>query len=91
MKNRLTHSRTLFKRLNALNVYQINLYQISAFMYQLKNGTIPKIFINNFSNVEHSYPTRFAANSFQLPRSSKTSKIIDIMTWSKVKESILIK
>ena len=73
-ENRLTHSRPLLKRLNALNVYQINLYQISAFMYQVKNGTIPKIFQNNFSNVDHSYPTRFAVNSFQLPRSSKTSK-----------------
>ena len=73
-KNRLTHTRPLLKELNALNVYQINLYQISSFMYQIKNGTIPKIFNNNFSAVEHSYTTRFALNSFQLPRSSNTSR-----------------
>ena len=73
-KDRLTHSRPLMKKINALNVYQINLYQISIFMYQVKHGTIPKIFNNDFTSVDHSYRTRFALNSFQLPRSSKTSK-----------------
>ena len=43
-ENQLTHTRPLLKKLNALNVYQINLYQVSSFMYQIKNGTIPKIF-----------------------------------------------
>ena len=73
-KDRLTHSRPLMKKLNALNVHQINLYQISIFMYQIKHGTIPTIFNSDFTTVEHSYRTRFALNSFQLPRSSKTSK-----------------
>ena len=62
------------KKLNALNVFQINLYQISIFMYQVKHGTIPKIFNKDFTSVEHSYRTRFALNNFQLSRSSKTSK-----------------
>ena len=73
-EDRLAHSRPLLKNLNALNVYQVNLYQVASFMYQVKNGTIPKIFNESFSAVDHSYPTRFANNSFQLPRSSKTSK-----------------
>ena len=73
-EDRLTHSRPLLKSLNALNVYQVNIFQICSFMYQVKNGTIPKIFNNNFSTVDHYYPTRFALNSFQLPRSSKTPK-----------------
>ena len=73
-KDRLTHARPLMKKIKALNVYQINLYQITSFMYQVKNGTLPKIFNDNFSSVEHSYPTRFALNSFQLPRSLNTSR-----------------
>ena len=40
-KDRLTHSRPLLKNLKALNVYQINLYQVSSFMYQVKKCTIP--------------------------------------------------
>ena len=73
-EDRLAHSRPLLKKLNALNVYQVNLYQVASFMYQMKHNTSPKIFNESFSNVEHFYPTRFATNSFQLPRSSKTSK-----------------
>ena len=43
-------------------------------MYQVKNGAIPNIFNNDFSTVDHAYPTRFALNSCQLPRSSKTPR-----------------
>ena len=43
-------------------------------MHQVKNGTVPKIFSNDFSKVGHTYSTRFALNSFQFPRSSKTSR-----------------
>ena len=67
------------KKLNALNVYQLNIYQIASFMYQIKLGTIPKIFNSNFSSVEHSYPTRFALDNFQLPKSVKTSKFAIIL------------
>ena len=59
-KDRLTHARPLMKILKALNVYQLNLYQIASFMYQVKHTTIPKIFNSNFSSVEHSYSTRFS-------------------------------
>ena len=83
-KDRLTHTRPLLKRLKALNVYQINLYQVTSFMYQVKKCTIPKIFNSDFSAVEHSYSTRFALNSFQLPRSSKTSKFSIILRGPKI-------
>ena len=53
-------------------------------MYQVKKGIIPKIFNNNFSSVEHPYPTRFFLNNFQLPRSSKTSKFSIISRGTKV-------
>ena len=83
-EDRLTHSRPLLKKLNALNVYQINLYRVSSFMYQVNNGTVPKIFNNNSSSVEHSYRTRFAVNNFQLPRSSMTSKFSIILRGPKL-------
>ena len=63
-KDRLTHVRPLMNQLKALNVYQINVYQIASFMYQVKNGSIPKIFSSDFSSVEHSYPTRFSRKTF---------------------------
>ena len=78
-KNRLAHARPLMRELKALNVYQINLYQVIIFMYKIKMGSIPKIFNNNFSSVDHACPTRFSLNSFQLPRSLKTSKFSIIL------------
>ena len=73
-KDRLTHSRPLMKKIKALNVYQINLFQVISFMYKVKNGTVPDVFNNNFSSVNHSHSTRFSLNCFELPRSLKTSK-----------------
>ena len=83
-KDRLTHARPLMNQLKALNVYQINLYQIASFMYQVKNGSIPKIFSNDFSSVEHFYPTRFSQKNFQLPRSLKTSRFSIISRGPKI-------
>ena len=90
-KDRLTHSRPLMKRLNALNVYQINLYQTTFFMYQVKNGNVPIIFDRNFSSVDHSYSTRFSLNCFQLPRSLKRSKFSIIVRKTKNMESLFDK
>ena len=39
----LSHSKPLFKFLNALNFYKINLYQHLNFMYRLENSNIPAI------------------------------------------------
>ena len=88
-KDRLTHARPLMNQLKALNVYQINLYQIASFMYQVKNGSIPKIFSNDFSSVEHSYPTRFFRKNFQLPRSLKTSRFSIISRGPKIWNDLL--
>ena len=43
-KGRLSHSRSLFKILNASNVYKINFYQHLNFMYRRLNSNIPAIF-----------------------------------------------
>ena len=83
-KDRLTHARPLLKKLKALNVYQIKLYHILSFMYKVKNDNVPKIFNSDFSSVTHSYPTRFSFNSFQLPRSSTTSRFSIILRGPKI-------
>ena len=43
-ENKLTQSRPLLRSLNALNVYQINLYQHLAFMYKLNKNKAPLTF-----------------------------------------------
>ena len=88
-KHYLSHAKPLMKKIKSLNVYQINLYQVILFMYKVKMGTIPKIFNRNFSSVEHSYNTRFSLNSFQLPRSSKTSKFSIVLRGPKLWNNFL--
>ena len=43
-KDKLTHSKALFENLNALNVYQINIYQHLNFMHKFISYQIPIIF-----------------------------------------------
>ena len=44
-QEKLTHSRPLLQSLNALNVYQINLYQHLHFMHKVSN--VAQLIINN--------------------------------------------
>ena len=42
----LSHPRLLLQKLNALNVYQLNIYQHPNFMYKLRNDETPAILHN---------------------------------------------
>ena len=46
------------QKMNALNVYQINIFQILRFMHKHKLNKNPKIFANLFNKIDHKYPTR---------------------------------
>ena len=43
-EDRLSHSRPLLRKINALNVYQINLYQHLNFIDKFDNQETPRIF-----------------------------------------------
>ena len=68
--NRLDHARPILKKMKALNVYQINLFQTLKFMYKTKYGKNPRIFLPKFREVDHQYPTRFSQNNFCYKRSA---------------------
>ena len=74
-EDRLCHSRPLLRRLNALNVYQINLFQHINFMYRLSNDDLAKHFNNTFKNPDHKYPKKFSICNYSLKKHSlKCSK-----------------
>ena len=74
-ENRLCHSRPLLRRLNALNVYQINLFQHINFMYRLSIDDLAKHFNNTFKNPDHKYPKKFSICNYSLKKHSlKCSK-----------------
>ena len=62
----MAHSRPLLRSLNALNIYQINLFQPLRFMYNFNKNGAPIIFNNLIKEPIHKYPTKFSKNSFSL-------------------------
>ena len=63
-EDRLCHSQPLLKKLNALNVYQLSIYQNFNFMHRLKDDNITKIFTELIEKPKHKYPTKFSKNSY---------------------------
>ena len=69
-KDKLTHSKPLFENLNALNVYQINIYQHLNFKDKFIKNQIPSIFSDVIKRPNHKYPTTFSQSIFYLKRYS---------------------
>ena len=55
--DRLAHAKALILEMNALNVYQINIYQDLILLYKAHSRAAPSILFNKFSKVNHNYPT----------------------------------
>ena len=72
-QEKLTYSRPLLRSLNALNVYQINLYQHLNFMHKVSNNVAPLIFNDMFKKPSHKYPTNFLHNNFSFKKCSLNS------------------
>ena len=74
-KETRTHAKPLLLKLNAMNVYQINIYQHLIFMFKVRNNLAPQVFKNSFECIEHNFQTRFRINNFRQPRriTKKTS------------------
>ena len=69
-QEKLTYSRPLLRSLNALNVYQINLYQHLNFMHKVSNNVAPLIFNDMFKKPSHKDPEKFSHNNFSLKKCS---------------------
>ena len=72
-KDRLSYSRPLLRKINAVNVYQINLYQHLNFMHKVNQET-PRIFNDLIKRPVHKYPTNFSKLNFCLKNVSLNSK-----------------
>ena len=67
-EDRLCHSRPLLKNLNALNVYQINLYQNLNLMQRIKMENIPKVFHQTIKKPNDKYPTTFSILNYSIKK-----------------------
>ena len=67
-EDRLCHSRPLLRRLKALNVYQINLFQHINFMLRLSIDDLPKHFNKIFKKPDYKYSTKFSICNYSLKK-----------------------
>ena len=56
------------KDMNALNVHQINIFQVFKLMYKAKHNLNPIIFGNTFTETHHRNPTKFSGSNFKQPK-----------------------
>ena len=62
--NEFPDIREIMVRMKVLNIYKLNIYQILNFMFKIKTNTVPRIFENQFTEIQHRYSARFSKNSF---------------------------
>ena len=72
-EERYSSSRPLMKKLNILNIYQLNIYQTLNFMFKTKENTTPVLFQKKFKKSKHKYPTNFSNNNLLIPYSKLKS------------------
>ena len=81
--------------LNALNVYQVNIYQNLILLYKVHTGTAPSIFFNKFLKINYNYPTSSKNSSnYTIPKSTMKLTIFLIsrrgpILWSTVLDATL--
>ena len=69
-ENRIINSKTVrrtaerLEKLRILNIYKINISQSLIFIFSVKNNTIPYVFHERFTSINHQYPTRLSQNNF---------------------------
>ena len=66
-KDKYTHAKPLLKRLNALNIYQLNINNSLLFMHKVRNNNIPNIFKKSFKITVNKYNTKSANKTFYKP------------------------
>ena len=75
----MSHTQLLFTENNILNVFQLNLFQITAFMYRLDNGLLPPTFLNYMvrSSDIHDYFLRHK-DRFRSEQAQTTLKLLSL-------------
>ncbi|MBY0580901.1 MAG: hypothetical protein K2P53_04385 [Rickettsiales bacterium] len=85
-QNRFTNAKPLLRRMRALDIYEINVFKITQFMFQHYLKKTPKVFENIFPKTSNRYNTRSTGNYKKpFPSSKLTSFAISYrgpMLWN---------
>ena len=66
--DRHTSGEPIMHKLGILNVFKLNIFQTLVFMFKVRKGMSPKVFIDEFKKINHKYPTRHSKDCFSLPK-----------------------
>ena len=88
-EDKTTHARPLMKSLNALNIYQINIFQNVLLTFKSRNNLAPKLFQEKFKTIKNKYKTRNNSQNVYLPKSINKSSDFKIsfrgpLLWNKL-------
>ena len=90
-KNKFTHSKPLLRDVNALNVYQIDIFHVLKFLYKAKHNLNPVLFNSTITEIHHRYPTIFSKTNFKQPKIiTKVTRFIISPCGSKIWNNYLI-
>ena len=78
-EGRHTSVRHRLREIGALDIYQMNVYQVLIFTFKVKNGTNPSIFKHQFTQFDHSYSTRHSKHSYKIPKALLKAKRFSIL------------
>ena len=67
-KKKFDPARKLLSSNNILNVYQLNILNVSVFMHRVKQKTAPLVFHPRFTKPSHKYSTRFSGLNYKKPK-----------------------
>ena len=67
--------------MNALNLYQINIFKVLKIMNKTKHSLNPRVFDNTFTEIYHRYPTKFER--------SRNSILYLLLLLNKIKNKLL--
>ena len=77
-EDRYNSVRHRLKEIGALDIFQLNVYQVLIFMFKVKSSTSPIIFSSQFNEIDHRYKTRYSHDSFKIPKVSSKMKRLSI-------------
>ena len=66
-KDRLSHTRELFKECKVLNPYQVDIWKNLVFMHQINSNNCLQFFLNKFKKPTNIYPTNVARTNYSIP------------------------
>ena len=75
--NKFEHTKRLFQSNNILNIYKLNILNVTTFLCKVNQKTAPYVFRLRFRKTYHCYPTRFSKLDYiQTIRNIKMSKYL---------------